>query len=143
MVISAVYCLTILCSLKSTRSSLLAFLSPFAARVFSLSCLLALLLIRRGSLFDLTESCCSDSPAPRHQAYTHYRDEAPSFFFSTLLQKKKKKGESQALPPLPVRNQTHSPSCTRDNKIIHEFKMDAVEAVPRPAVLCAYGPCRM
>lgn len=143
-------------SLKDCKEPLFLLSLLPSLLVFFLSPCLAPFLIRRGSPFDLAGSCCSGSPASRHEAFTapsltaeegERERELPLFLSFTPLRRKKNKktGESQTLPLLLLGNQTHSPSCRRDNKIIHEFKMASIleELAPRPAVPRAYGPCRM
>lgn len=96
---------------KTTKRPLLALLHPFPA----CACLPPWL-IRRGSLFDLAESCCSDSTAPRHGAY------APLALLTKLPRLwAKEKGENHT-PSLPSLLEIRHilPVCTKDNKLIQQ-----------------------
>lgn len=103
---------------KTMKSFLLAFLYPFC-QCFSPSLVGSLsypqrnpVWSRRVPLFRISSSKTSGVPS----SLTHQR-ELPPFFFT------EKKNHRLSLPLLPTRNQTHSASCTKDNIVIHEFKM--------------------
>lgn len=89
----------------TTMGSLLTFLYTFPDSVFPP------FLIRRGSPFDL-------------ESRWLWRRELPPYLWAPNCSQKKRKKSS--LPLLLVRNKTHSPCCTEDNKIIHECKMASV-----------------
>lgn len=97
-VISGIYC-SILSSLKGYIELSSCFPVSLPRLCFSL------FLICRGSLLDLTESCCSDSPAPRHQAYTPIspllKERAPSLLSVLPILCNKRKNKITDPPSLP------------------------------------------
>lgn len=103
MLIRTVYYLAVLISLKYYKDKVFLLCFIPSLLMFFLSPCQVLFLIRSGSLFDLTESCCSGSSAPRYQAHTppSLTTEESSLFLTPSQKKKKRerKRESQALQP--------------------------------------------
>lgn len=104
---------------NTTKSSLLTLLYPFPAHVFSVSLPGPLSYPQWKPVWSngvLLFWLFSSQIPGTHSSLTHYRGELP---FSYSFTKKEKKREKERItgPPTPLlfRNQTHSPSCTRNN----------------------------